>query len=392
LKENEDDDQHQGHGFKQRFDNVMDAGPHRQRGVERNLVIHILGELFLQVLHQLLGGVNRGDRVGARQLIHRDNRRRPGVVAADDIIRLRPQLNPRDIPEPDNRAVRVGADNDVAKLLLRLQPALGPDSVGELLPRRHGLGTDLASGIDGVLRVDRVDNLVDRHAQLGQRVRLDPEPHRILARAENLHLPNARNTRHRIIDVDERIIGEKLGVVGTLGRIEREQRQGVVGGFADRYAEIAHICRQLRLRLQITHLRQNLGGIGDCAHLEIHIERKLAGAGIDRIHVLHVVYAADLLLDRRGNRLFHGQRVSPNISGGQLDFRRSDIRELRDRQAGNGHPTQDHHDDRDHHGHDRTIDKKLGHARLPFSWRPAAGWLRPGPARRPASPVPACLP
>jgi hypothetical protein len=106
-------------------------------------------------------------------------------------------------------------------------------------------------------------------------------------------------------------------------------------------------------------LRQNLIDIRIRLHPKIDNDRRLPGVGVDRIHVVHVVDAADLLLEWSGNRLLDGLCVRTRIRGRHLYFRRNDIRELRYRQRHHGNCAYDHHDDGDHHRDNRTIDKEL---------------------------------
>ncbi len=78
-----------------------------------------------------------------------------------------------------------------------------------------------------------------------------------------------------------------------------------------------------------------------------------------RVHVVHVVHSTHLLLDGSGNRLFEGLSISANVGGNYLNFRRCDVRKLGDWQAGDRHDTDNHGDDRNHHGHNRAIDEEL---------------------------------
>ena len=97
-------------------------------------VVEVLRESFLQILHQLLGAVHRVDRVGARQLVDGDDRGGIAVQPSDLVVVLRAQLHPGYILHPHDRAVRIGAHDDVAKLLRAQQSPLRSNRIGELLP------------------------------------------------------------------------------------------------------------------------------------------------------------------------------------------------------------------------------------------------------------------
>ena len=58
-------------------------------------------------------------------------------------------------------------------------------------PLGRRLAADLPRGIHGILRLNRADDFRNSDRKFGQLVGLDPQPHRVLARAENLHASNA---------------------------------------------------------------------------------------------------------------------------------------------------------------------------------------------------------
>jgi hypothetical protein len=157
-------------------------------------------------------------------------------------------------------------------------------------------------------------------------------------------------------------------------------------------AVVAHVRGQLRLGLALAHLGEQLVGVGVGAEGEVDVQGRLAVVGVDRVHVVHVVDAGHLLLDRGGHRLFDGQRVGAGVGALDLDLRRNDVRELGGRQPGHGDQADDGHQDRDDHGHDRPVDEELGHGAL-TPWRPAQappvcrrpwpGWLRRAPLALP---------
>src|SRR4029077_14462580 len=91
------------------------------------------------------------------------------------------------------------AHNDVAKLLWRGQAALRENRIGKLLVLRRRIAADLAGGINGVLRLDRIDDIGYRDTEFREMVRLDPKPHRILRRAEDLRVSDARQAPARLV-------------------------------------------------------------------------------------------------------------------------------------------------------------------------------------------------
>ena len=67
-----------------------------------------------------------------------------------------------------------------------------------VLPGRNRFGANLTGGIDRVLHIDGIDDVADGDVELGEPVRLDPEPHRILAGAENLDTADSGDARDLI--------------------------------------------------------------------------------------------------------------------------------------------------------------------------------------------------
>ena len=219
-------------------------------------------------------------------------------------------------------------------MLRRFQTALRPHGIGIFLALRHRLAADLAGGIHGVLRLDGIDDFRNGDAHLRQTVGPDPKPHGVIARAENRDAGDARHARHQVVDVDDRVVGQKHAVVGVVRRIEREHDQRRGGGFLDRDALIVHRAGQLRGRLALPHLRENLVGVRIGLDVEIHRQLHRAVVGVQGIHVFHVVHAGHLLLDGRGHRLFNGGGVRARIGGVHLDLRIGDVGKLRDGQTG----------------------------------------------------------
>ncbi len=85
------------------------------------------------------------------------------------------------------------ADDDFAELLLGNQPALRANSVSEFLALAARARRRSAGRIDSVLRLIALMISGTVILQLGQLVRLHPNAHRVLARAEDLTPGDARH-------------------------------------------------------------------------------------------------------------------------------------------------------------------------------------------------------
>src|SRR4029077_7332015 len=270
-----------------------------------------------------------------------------------------------DVRHAHDRAVGVGAHHDGGELLRRDQPALRAHRVGELLARGRGLRPDRPRRVHGVLLVDRREDLRDRDVQLGEGVGPHPEPERVLAGAEDRHLPDARYSRHRVVQVDVRVVREPLGVVGVLRGVDGEERQRARRALQDGDTLRPHVLRELRLRLRVAHVRQDLIDVGVAGDVEVDAQRARAVARVRRVHVDHPRHTAHLLLDGRRDRLLAGERIGAGIRRGQLDLGGRDVRVERDRQRHHRHDPHQRHEDRDDHRDDRAVDEEAGHRVLP---------------------------
>ena len=365
LEEDEDDDGHQGEGLDERYHDLPDAGGHRQGRVERRHVVKIVRESRLGLLHQLRRRLHGLDGVGAGQLVDGDERPGAPVEAGFPEVGLLAQFDACHVSHPHEGPVGSRPDHDVLEVLHARQPPLRQHRVGELLAPGHGLATDLARRIHGVLGLKRAHDLIHRDVELGQGVGIDPEPDGVLVRPEDLHLTNPGDARHRVVEVDVGVVAEEELVVGALGRVQDEQPQRARHGLPDRDALVDDIWRQLGGGLRVPHVHEHLVDVRIGGDVEAHSEIHLAAAGLaGRVHVEHVVHAAHLLLDGRGHRLLERHRVGARVVRGQEHLGRGDVRVLRDGQLGHGDETDDHHEDGDDHRHDRPVDEELGHGAL----------------------------
>src|SRR4029434_9027952 len=87
------------------------------------------------------------------------------------------QFDPGHVPQAHDGAVRVGADDDLAKLLRRLEPSLGADRVRLLNALWRWRRAHLARGVDGALLLDRLGEVGHGELEFGQHIRLDPHAH-----------------------------------------------------------------------------------------------------------------------------------------------------------------------------------------------------------------------
>ena len=72
-------------------------------------------------------------------------------------------------------------------------------------------------------------NVGGGHAQPRHLVRVEPDAHAVVARAEDAHQADAGNARERVLHIQQRVVAEEDGVVAALGRGERDHLEKIGG-------------------------------------------------------------------------------------------------------------------------------------------------------------------
>src|SRR6201998_2123513 len=154
LEKDEDNDHDKPERFKKRVHDLANADGDSLRGVERDAVRDAWRKGRGKLLDASSNSGSSLYRIGARQLIDGHDAGGRLVVAAGESIGLIAQFDSRDVFQVKNRAIGIGPEDDVAKLLRLDQSALGTNRVGELLSLRNRLSANLAGGVDVVLGLD----------------------------------------------------------------------------------------------------------------------------------------------------------------------------------------------------------------------------------------------
>ena len=303
AEEEEDHDHHEDEGLAQGLDHLVDALLDEPGGVVGDLVGKLAGEAPGEPLQLGPHPFRDADGVGTRCLIDGDQGTRLAVVAAERIGCPRPQLDPGHVPDPDEGAIRVGADDHVLELGGVGQPPLGLDVELELLVVADRLRADPSGrGLD-VLRLQGRDDVVRGHAEAGQPVGLEPDPHAVLEPAEQEGVTDAAHPLDVVEDVDRRVVRQEQRVVGLGRRIEIDDLEECRGLLLDTDAGTLDLVRQLGLGEADPVLDVDRVGVGIGADGEGDDERVAAVIAARRLHVEHVVDAHDLGFDRLGHGL-----------------------------------------------------------------------------------------
>ncbi len=338
LQEDVDDQDDEGQRDEERDEDLVNAGVDGRGGVERDVIRHVRREGLGELVHPRANIFCRLNGVGAGELIDSHDGRRLAFKAAIEVVGLCAELDAGDVPEVEDRAVGVGAQDDVAELLRGDEASLGADGVGELLTSGDRLAADLAGWVYGVLRLQGSADLRDGDAELGELVGLDPDAQGVLAGAEDLDAGDALDAGDFVDQVDVRVVGEEGAVVGGVRRRDGQQHQRRGEGLVHGEAGDGDLGGQLALRLVDAQLRENLVGVGVGRHIEVDGQLGKAVAGVGRLHVVHVVDAVHLLLDRRGDGLFERLGVGTGVGGLDKNLGRHDVGELRRGQAQHARP------------------------------------------------------
>ena len=283
------------------------------------------------------------------------------VDAPAGVVEHGAELHSGDVLNPHLAAGGIGQENDRAELFCSHQPSQGPDCVREVRVRRRRRTAYLSGWADGVLLIDCVDDVRYGQAKTGHPVGIEPNPHRVVAAAEKSDIAHPLDPLQCVNDVYRRVVGEKVVVVGAVGRVEGDKHEREVQRFLDRNAVLLHGSGELRNSLLHPVLGEDVRHIEVCPHLEGHLEQHGPVVGVGGLHVDHVLDAVNFLLEWSGDRGFHVGGTGAHEGRGNLDHGRHNLGVLGNRKAGHGHKSNDHHDDGDHHRHDRAVDEEPGH-------------------------------
>ena len=156
---------------------------------------------------------------------------------------------------------------------------------------------------------------------------------------------------------------------------------------ADLHAQALHVVGQARQRVLNPVLRQHLRDVEIGADAERDRYGEIAVAGRLAVHVEHVLYAVDLLFERRCDSAGDGLGGCAGIGRRDLHRRRDDFRILGDREDRERAQTKRSHKDAEHGREAWAIDEEMCQAHLVNSVLALAPWSSPrrNGSRRPVA-------
>jgi hypothetical protein len=360
LQEQDHHQHHQRDGFQQRVHHRLDRGAHELRRVVGDAVFHAFGHVLVDLRHRLAHVGRDVERVGVGRLEHADADRVVVIEQRAQRIVGRAELEPADVAQPRHLATGTRLDDDVAELLFGLQPALGVDGQLHVHARQARRCADHAGRRLDVLAADRSHHVAGREAALRDLLRVEPDAHRVVAAAEDLHLADALDARQPVLDVEHCVVAQVGHVVAVVGRHQVHHHREVGRALDRGHAEPSHFLGQPRLGLRDAVLHQLLRLVGVGAELEGDGQRHHAVGGRLAAHVEHALDAVDLLLDRRRHRLGDHLGIGARVLGAHHHRGRCDLGVFGDRQPAQRDQAGDQHQERQHPREDRPVDEELG--------------------------------
>ena len=269
------------------------------------------------------------------------------------------QLDPRHVAHARDLAFHPALDHDVAELLFIQQPPLRIHGQLEWDAAGHRrLANDPGGHLD-VLLADRIDHVAGGEAVRRDLLRVEPDPHAVIPRAEDGHVADARQPRQSVLHLQIRVVVDVKLVIAAVGRNEIDHQRDVRRALGRSHAKAAHFLRQPRLGHGHAVLHLHLRLVDVRAELERDRQRHAPVAGALRRHVEHVLHAVDFLFDGRGDGVGQHLRIRARVPRGHHHRGRHDIGELRDGQLDDGQAADDQDDDRQYGGEDRAVDEEV---------------------------------
>ncbi len=341
------------------MDHRFDRCAHELRRVVGDAVFQAFRHVLVQLFHRLADVGRDIERIGARCLEHTHADGRIVVQQRTQRVVGGAHFEAADVAKTGHGAVGAALDDDVAELFFALQAPLRIDRQLHVHARQARRCADHAGRGLHVLATDGGHHVAGREAALRDLLRVEPDAHRVVAAAEDLHLAHAFDARQRVLHVQHRVVAQVVDVVAVVRRDEVDHHRQVGCALDGRDTEAPHFFGQARLGLRDAVLHQLLGLVGIGAEAEGDRERHHAVGRRLAAHVEHAFDAVDLLFERRGHRFSNHLGVGARVRCAHHHRRRRDFGVLRDRQTAQRNQARDQHQERQHAGKDRPVDEEF---------------------------------
>ena len=227
-----------------------------------------------------------------------------------------------------------------------------------------------------VLIFQRVAHVVGRQSVGHHFVGVQPHPHRIVARTENVQIADTVDALQLRRNVDVKIVVEKTLIHLRIVAVQIDIHQDI--GFLTRnfHPFTNHLGRQFvgGRRNAVLHIHRIDVRVG--AQLENHIECRLAVVTRITLDVFHAGYSVQGLFQRNNDRFHQQLVVGAGVVGNHIHLRRRNGGKLRDGKVEQRQNSDKGDDQRDDNGEHRSTNKDLEHPNLRLaystSWRHGA--------------------
>ena len=211
LQKNQNDDQHQKAGLIESVIHLIDRLINENGRIERDAILHILGEALRQLRHLLFDRLADLQRVGFRRLEDGDASRGPVVDLALLRIGLRTELDAGDILNSDQPAAIsvLRLDDDFGELGRVIKPRKNIDRVLKVLIGRGRRHARLPGRDKLALLGDRLDHILRHEPEGVELARIHPYAHGVFGGAKHCHIGDAGQTRQLIDEVNRGVIAQE---------------------------------------------------------------------------------------------------------------------------------------------------------------------------------------
>lgn len=369
LQEQPHHQEYQDHGFDQGVDDLLDRGLDKGRRVVRHAQAHIARQGARQMLQTRLDRLCGLQRIATRRELHRHGGHGLAVETGIEAVVLAPQLHPRHIVNPHTGAIIIGAQDNIAERLHRLQLALNHDGRGNLLVHRartfpHATGRYLY-----VLRRDGFAHVRHRQAVTHQLRRVDPNAHGAFG-GIHLHAADPGHTTNFVVHRAGCKVGQAdrvLLLVGVRQGVDHQEVRAYLLDFQSlldhRLGQTPHHPLQAVLHVDLRAIRVSARFEGD--------GRVCAAIGAGGLVVEQVRQAVEFLFQQAGDVEVDDLCRRARVAGTHADLRRRNVGVLADRQTAERQRPSQYDKQRDNPGEIRTLNEKVDH----FSLRPV---VQPG--------------
>ncbi len=362
LQKDVDHQDHERCRDEQRLVHLRNGRLHKACRIEGDLVFDTCrpARRVTHCLHALLDRLCRVEGVGPGKLVDRQRSRRDSLQGGVEGVVLRPEFHAGDVPDAENTPPLAGRHDDVTKLFGSDEPALCVDRQLEGRACGGGGRTDAPCRHLDVLLADGVDDIGRREAALLEQLRVEPDPHAVVANPEDRHCADTADAGQLIFDA-QAVVAQEQGILCPCWRRQGDKLQDLCGLLLSGDALPPHLIRQLGLGDRDTVLDEDGRHVHVGSQFERHRERVGPVAGARRGHIQHPLDTVDLLLDWCGDRLRDRADVGSRIHGGHLHRGGRDLGELGHWERQERNQSRDHDHDRDDRGKDRPVDEETRH-------------------------------